>query len=492
MVWDSNRIHKLYYYCIKQVIAIFAYLFSYERNMGKLTALLIALLSVWSSGLSQDIYNKWSVDGNFGVNSVMGEFADGYMSNSIGFFHGDIGGRYMHTNLFGFGFHLGMDRVKHDEVGNNGFLFNQDSKPFETHYFRTQAEMFINIGRLIEIDNLHEDIGMLLHTGVGFASLKDSKNSVWFKNWKNQGTDQMLNYMIGVRPQYNLDDRYSVHMDVSMAFNYYQSKTWDFTENNFKKDVHGKVFSLSFGISVYLGEHDKHLDWVIVPKGGSTYNGNDTIRKIETIRTIETIRVKGEGEHFKKDSVETEKREPENDFDGDGVPNDKDLCPTTPGDELNGCPSSDRDGDGVRNDIDDCPDQAGSRTTGCPDIPLEVKIVLNDAMRSVNFRPSNDIIEDTSYQYLDEVVEIMNEHPEYYMLVEGNTDNQGAEGPLMNLSVKRAEKVVEYLVEKGISKDRLKAVGHGGNNPIASNQHPEGRKQNERVEFTVKFNAQFR
>ena len=124
---------------------------------------------------------------------------------------------------------------------------------------------------------------------------------------------------------------------------------------------------------------------------------------------------------------------------------------------------------------------------GCPDLPLKVKIALNEAMIHTEFELDRDILLEESKSYLDKVVEVMNEHPEYNMEILGHTDNLGEKGPLLSLSKSRAKKVVEYLISQGIDESRLKSDGFGGEDPIASNESPSGRKQNERIEFKVKF-----
>ncbi len=57
---------------------------------------------------------------------------------------------------------------------------------------------------------------------------------------------------------------------------------------------------------------------------------------------------------------------PDDDRDGDGVPDDDDACPDEFGAGLDGCPAPDRDGDGVPDDDDACPDEAGNGPDGCP------------------------------------------------------------------------------------------------------------------------------
>jgi outer membrane protein OmpA-like peptidoglycan-associated protein len=69
--------------------------------------------------------------------------------------------------------------------------------------------------------------------------------------------------------------------------------------------------------------------------------------------------------------------------------------------------------------------------------------------------------------------------------IEGHTDSRGNEDENRELSQKRAENVREYLVSQGIDAQRVKAVGHGETQPVASNDTVEGRANNRRVEIVV-------
>ena len=74
------------------------------------------------------------------------------------------------------------------------------------------------------------------------------------------------------------------------------------------------------------------------------------------------------------------------------------------------------------------------------------------------------------------------------MVVEiaGHTDNIGVDAYNKQLSQKRATAVVNYVVQKGISKARISAKGYGEERPLASNDdEKEGRSMNRRVEFKV-------
>ncbi len=71
------------------------------------------------------------------------------------------------------------------------------------------------------------------------------------------------------------------------------------------------------------------------------------------------------------------------------------------------------------------------------------------------------------------------------IIVEGHTDNQGGEEYNQILSEKRAENVMSFLAEQGVSATRLKAVGYGFSKPIADNSTKEGRQKNRRVDLIV-------
>ena len=91
---------------------------------------------------------------------------------------------------------------------------------------------------------------------------------------------------------------------------------------------------------------------------------------------------------------------------------------------------------------------------------------------------------------LDKVAQVLQEVPDQPIGVEGHTDNVPIKysGWADNraLASARANAVVSYLVDKhGIAPSRLTAIGYGEARPIASNDTPEGRQQNRRVEIII-------
>ena len=87
---------------------------------------------------------------------------------------------------------------------------------------------------------------------------------------------------------------------------------------------------------------------------------------------------------------------------------------------------------------------------------------------------------------LDDVVDVILSNPQLTTIrIEGHTDNTGEAKYNKQLSEARANAVMEYLVAKGVGKDRLVAVGYGYDRPLATNDTEEGRAKNRRVEFVI-------
>jgi len=69
--------------------------------------------------------------------------------------------------------------------------------------------------------------------------------------------------------------------------------------------------------------------------------------------------------------------------------------------------------------------------------------------------------------------------------IEGHADAQGPEEYNEELSLRRAQAVKSFLVQRGVPEERLSVEGHGEKDPIATNDTPEGRANNRRVEIVL-------
>jgi OOP family OmpA-OmpF porin len=232
------------------------------------------------------------------------------------------------------------------------------------------------------------------------------------------------------------------------------------------------------------------------------------------------------------------------DTDGDGVTDDLDQCPGTPAGtavDSNGCPlPQDDDGDGVANDIDKCPgtpagakvdatgceidsdgDGVGDSRDQCPNTPPGAKVdergceldsdgdgVVDsqdkcpdtpkgdrvDAMGcsfkeeiklpGVVFETNSAELKPESLPVLEGAIATLKRYPEINIEVAGHTDSRGSDAFNLDLSARRAESVLKYLRDGGVT-NALKSRGYGERQPIASNNTDDGRQQNRRVVLRV-------
>lgn len=101
----------------------------------------------------------------------------------------------------------------------------------------------------------------------------------------------------------------------------------------------------------------------------------------------------------------------------------------------------------------------------------------------VLFDTGKDSLKPGAELNLDRLSKYLQESPGTKIIVEGHTDNRGSDEYNEELSNRRAQSVAKALETRGISADRIQAVGRGKNYPVASNANPAGRQQNRRVEI---------
>jgi OOP family OmpA-OmpF porin len=96
------------------------------------------------------------------------------------------------------------------------------------------------------------------------------------------------------------------------------------------------------------------------------------------------------------------------------------------------------------------------------------------------------VVKQESDSLLSDVAQVMNDHMEIkHVTVEGHTDSTGSSELNKALSQRRAEAVVKWLVDHGVSLSRLSARGMGKDEPIMPNDNDAGRAANRRVEFHI-------
>ena len=107
-------------------------------------------------------------------------------------------------------------------------------------------------------------------------------------------------------------------------------------------------------------------------------------------------------------------------------------------------------------------------------------------LTDVLFEPGKATLRSGASNRLEELATYLRNNPEVNATVEGFTDSTGSRQTNRRLSQARAEAVRNFLINAGISPDRIIARGMGQSYPIASNATPAGRQQNRRVEVVLK------
>jgi outer membrane protein OmpA-like peptidoglycan-associated protein len=135
--------------------------------------------------------------------------------------------------------------------------------------------------------------------------------------------------------------------------------------------------------------------------------------------------------------------------------------------------------------------QAREIQTALPGAQVErvgegIKLTLGE--NSVRFDTNKSTLTTGAKANLDKLIPVFNQYPDTNIQIYGYTDNTGSAEYNLKLSDQRAASVRSYLAGKGISNARFATSGLGIADPIATNDTPEGRSQNRRVEFAITAN----
>lgn len=108
---------------------------------------------------------------------------------------------------------------------------------------------------------------------------------------------------------------------------------------------------------------------------------------------------------------------------------------------------------------------------------------LNFKFESVYFDPAKSELASEYHAYLRKVINVINGHTDLRLKVIGHTDGDGSDHYNEALSKKRAETIIQFLEQNGLSRDRIEFEFQGEKKPVDSNKTNEGKKRNRRVDF---------
>ena len=191
------------------------------------------------------------------------------------------------------------------------------------------------------------------------------------------------------------------------------------------------------------------------------------------------------------------------DNDLDGILDLNDRCINDPEDpdgfqDEDGCPDTDNDNDTFLDVDDPCPNEAGPADAdppGCPRVYVGAVVTTThiEITQTIHFEYDKDAIRPESYDILNTVVMILKDYPNITLEIQGHTDSRGSDSHNLDLSIRRAASVRDYLQCAGryspcpsgtaIDSSRLMSAGFGETCPIDDNRTDMGRARNRRVEF---------
>jgi outer membrane protein OmpA-like peptidoglycan-associated protein len=148
--------------------------------------------------------------------------------------------------------------------------------------------------------------------------------------------------------------------------------------------------------------------------------------------------------------------------------------------------ASDSDGDAVDDSDDKCPDQPETRNgyqdeDGCPDeIPVQLA-KFTGTIKGIYFDDNSAAISAKSRPVLDRAAQVLSEFPTIRVEISGHC----AAGENRQLGQRRGDAVREYMVTRGIARDRLDVRNAGEDEPVDTNKTAAGRSKNRRIEYTI-------
>ena len=198
-----------------------------------------------------------------------------------------------------------------------------------------------------------------------------------------------------------------------------------------------------------------------------------------------------------RDGFQDEDGCPDPDNDSDGILDTDDLCPNDPEDrdefqDQDGCPDPDNDADRILDVDDTCPNEPETYNgtedeDGCPDtgsvIIEENSIVI---LEKIYFETDSAEIQARSFPIIDAVAATLVGNPHITLIeVQGHADERSSDEYNVRLTRDRAAAVVEALVQRGVTRDRVRSAGYGERCPVDPRHNQEAWERNRRVEFKI-------
>lgn len=396
--------------------------------MKNLFCILAVLFSVQVNSQSM---NKSSIGFNIGGHDGMSKTNHYTRLHQLN--HYELNYRYMMNNRFGLKFDAGFDN----------FQFVDDHPA--TSALRFSIQPTFNLTDLLHMNNFTTRWGILLHMGAGYAAMwnKEVRGPNEILNLKEGSVDEILQGIIGLTPQFKLNERLSINGDIAFMGNIRQNYGFDFES----APIQGGGFSgyyatATIGFSYYIGKSKNNADWTYSP----TFNPLVMQENLNRIIALETLAKEAEAKL--------------GDDDKDGVINAVDQEVNTP----------------LGNKVD---------ITGKTIIETPPTDLNSFGIADIMFVKGSFYINPIYYRIMDRVVSYMAANPTKKISVSGHTDIDGSDEINNKISEVRVNNVVNYLIKKGADKNRLEITFKGKKQVKYPGNTSEVDAANRRVQFTI-------
>ncbi len=296
---------------------------------------------------------------------------------------------------------------------------------------------------------INENLNLYALAGLGYEHI--------FLPLHDNEAGGFINYGVGLK--YKLSDKYSFKFDVRHLL-------------KFDSDINVLITA---GISIPFGEQINIIDL--------DNDGVDDFIDLcpNTIEDQEVNSTTGCAIDIENIIIDTNTTSPmTTDTDGDGIYDANDICPNTISGytvDQSGC-MLDSDKDGINDAIDSCPNTIPNTQVnekGCDAALAKVQIL------DITFETGSTKIEDQDISKFDKYISYLLDNNQSSIIFEAHTDSSGDARNNLELSKERANSAKTILINRGISEERIKAVGYGEYKPLVPNDTKANRQKNRRI-----------
>ena len=341
------------------------------------------------------------------------------------------------------------------DVGFDKFNESNDSEPFKGEYYRVNLQGVVNIGRVLNFEDFSQRLNLQLHAGFGYAYLQTDAF---------YGKDEMTNVPVGLTAQYKISERVALNADFTMINNISQHYTFDGNTGGVDGPIiqdrgfNSTMYNATLGLSIYLGKHSKHADWVT-----SNAKQDELERRIV--------------------ELETKLLDTDNDGVADYLDEEKNSAPNSIVDTKGR--AIDANKNGVDDKVEAYVDNKHKSNTNTTTDGQTIDDLINGGYINVYFDTDSSKPKTESMNAINFVVQYLRQNPTASVDVVGYADKVGATEYNKTLSEAHSANVKDILTKAGISASRLNNVAKGEDNSVDKDSK-EARSLVRRVTFKLK------